>query len=419
MAHVFGRKRPSSTGQLVGSLAQPTDRTQHRRKLPKPTGQPPFRLDLKGILSGKAYKSDYDIIVAQGRMVFQMAGDTGSSPNSDNRAQLNVVAGLEQQFVNGTDIANPAFFYSCGDCIYFNGELAQYRAQFYEPYEFYPRPVFAIPGNHDGENLPGQTSLDAFVRNFCAKVATHAPEASDIPRTTMVQPNVYWMLLTPVARIIGLYTNVEPGGDIDAVQQAWLTEELAAAGRDLDRAVFLTMHHPIYSLDDFHSGSPHVQKPVMQAIKDAGRYPDIVIGGHVHNMQRFTVQTSHGPVPYLVAGAGGYNNLHKMQKQVKISRPPISLHDDAYNVDYTLQNYCDDEHGFFRFDVSADLIIVEYYTVPRPQDPYARGPRIYERFTYDWKTRSFASNPMVGTNEPASNALPLSKLPRSKKHPVV
>lgn len=415
MSHVFGRARPSSAGYLVGSKAQPADRNQHRRKLPRPTGKSPFRLDLKTILTGKDYKPQYDVVAAQGRMVFQMAGDTGSSPNSDNRAQLNVVDGLERQFVTGVDVANPAFFYSCGDCIYFNGELAQYRAQFYEPYEFYPRPVFAIPGNHDGENLPGETSLDAFVRNFCAKTPTHPPEASDIPRTTMVQPNVYWTLITPVARIIGLYTNVEPGGDLDATQQAWLTGELEAARQDPDRAVLLTMHHPIYSLDDYHSGSPHVQKPVMQAIKDSGRYPDMVIGGHVHNMQRFSVQTPGGPVPYLISGAGGYNNLHKMQQQVKISRPPITLHDDAYNVDYTLENYSDDEHGFFRFDVSADLIIAEYYTVPRPQDPYTRGPRIYDRFTYNWKTHSFAPNLMVGVNEPMSNALPLSKLRRSKR----
>ena len=37
-----------------------------------------------------------------------------------------------------------------------------YYAQFYEPYAHYDVPIFAIPGNHDGEvdDPSAQTSLD-------------------------------------------------------------------------------------------------------------------------------------------------------------------------------------------------------------------------------------------------------------------
>src|SRR5581483_1272308 len=42
------------------------------------------------------------------------------------------------------------FSYIVGDVVYYNGERGQYRAQFYEPYQGYGRPILAIPGNHDG-----------------------------------------------------------------------------------------------------------------------------------------------------------------------------------------------------------------------------------------------------------------------------
>lgn len=393
-ARVFGRQRPASKDQMV--LKNPQDqktRDQQHRPLPAPWNDPPFRLDLADVLKGSSFVEQFP--QHPDTLVFQLSGDTGSAPSQDNRNQLNVVDGMESQFGNDP-IYNPAFFYSCGDCIYFNGEDAQYYAQFYEPYEHYPGPVFAVPGNHDGENLPGQSSLAGFIRNFCAKKPEHLREASDIPRDAMTQPYVYWTLIAPFARFIGLYTNVEPGGDIDAAQTKWLTGELKAAAQDPDRAVILTMHHPIYSLDVFHSGSPHVQQPVMKAIEAAGRYPDLVVGGHVHNMQRFTLQIKGKEVvPYLVAGAGGYANLHKMQSMVKSTTPPVVIHDKAYGVDVTLEKYVDDQHGFFRFEVNKETIVGEYFNVPRPQDPYSRGPRLYDRFTYDYRNRRYVTNTPV------------------------
>lgn len=45
----------------------------------------------------------------------------------------------------------PSFLYHLGDVVYFYGEASNYYPQFYEPYAFYPVPIFAIPGNHDGD----------------------------------------------------------------------------------------------------------------------------------------------------------------------------------------------------------------------------------------------------------------------------
>ncbi len=75
----------------------------------------------------------------------------------------------------------PAFVFHLGDVIYNFGEAEYYYDQFYEPFRAYDRPIFAIPGNHDGEvtcmvrsptsaGTPDRTSraLQAFIANMSA-----------------------------------------------------------------------------------------------------------------------------------------------------------------------------------------------------------------------------------------------------------
>lgn len=111
-------------------------------------------------------------------------------------------------------------------------------------------------------------------------------------RTAMIQPNVYWTLLTPFATIIGLYTNVPEGGVVEPDQQAWLAGEL----RDADAAlpVIVALHHPPFSLDTHHSGSSAMSKVLTQAASKAKRKPDLVCSGHVHNYQRFSITDAGG-----------------------------------------------------------------------------------------------------------------------------
>ncbi len=48
-------------------------------------------------------------------------------------------------------------------------------------------------------------------------------------------------------------------------------------------------------------------------MKASGRQPDMVFAAHVHNYRRFTVTMDDGGItPFIVAGNGGYHNLHKM-----------------------------------------------------------------------------------------------------------
>src|SRR6516225_7110764 len=159
--HVFGRARPSHGGMHPIHIAP--ERDTHFRDLPPPTGSTPFHLDLRDIITDHSYQT----IVDKKKLTFHLNGDMGGILYAV--PQELVAKGMEADFNPHADTSeNPAFLYITGDCVYFNGEVKEYYKQFYQPYEFYHGPIFAVPGNHDGENLPGDNALDGFVRNFCA-----------------------------------------------------------------------------------------------------------------------------------------------------------------------------------------------------------------------------------------------------------
>jgi acid phosphatase type 7 len=382
-AHVFGQQRPSSGGDFT--LHGKQIRDTHYRELPPPTGAAPFRLDIKDVVSAEMYEA----ITAEKQLTFHLNGDMGGIGNST--PQELVAAGMEADLaVGATPAAHPAFLYLTGDCVYYNGEIDKYYQQFYAPYKFYNAPIFAVPGNHDGENVRGDESLDGFVRNFCAPTPVKQPESGDSLRTAMVQPNVYWTLVTPLVNIVGLYSNVPEGGEIQTPQTEWLVGEL----RDLPPEVplLVALHHPPYSADDHHSGSTTMKELIEQAATAAGRHPDLVLAGHVHDYQRLTKQHDDGTqAPFLVTGAGGYPNLHSIRK-VDGQRmiPPVQFADD--NDPVTLESYSDDHHGFLRVTVTPATLTGQYYVVPRPQDPFSKGNHLVDYFEYDWHTRKYRPN---------------------------
>jgi len=373
----FGRPRLSQT-ELNFTLARPAFKGSGFKPLPSPTGPAPFHLDLKDVIDKKLYKAIDD----HNKMVFHISGDIGGIKRPE--VQQLVVDGMEKDFQHDPrqPTADPIFAYTLGDCVYYNGEAVRYYDQFYKPYEHYNAPIFAVPGNHDGDALAPETSLEAFVRNFCAPEPVITPDALDIPRDAMTQPNVFWTLITPVATIIGLYSNVPEGGAIHADQQAWLVSELKKARKD--KALFLTMHHPIYSADDHHSGSGAMRTAVNAAITGSGRHPDIIFAGHVHDYQRFTRVVKKQQFPYIVAGAGGYWHLHAIarvngQKPI----PPVSMNQQGDEV--TLERYVDDRHGFLRVEIDGSVVTGKYYTVPRPQESWHVPSRLADTFRFNWR----------------------------------
>lgn len=89
-----------------------------------------------------------------------------------------------------------------------------------------------------------------------------------------------------------------------------------------DRALILSLHHPVYSFDVFHSGSSKMADALENAIRDTGRVPNLVLNGHVHDYQRIEQKIApDGPTPFIVAGNGGYHNLHKLHSSDGTAAP--------------------------------------------------------------------------------------------------
>src|ERR1700730_324049 len=320
--------------------------------LPTPNGPAPYRFDLSQLLA----TADIAKIQDAGVLVFHAVGDTGDY--RDAGPQDLVASIMTQDIQNSPDGRQPAFYYHLGDVIYFAGDIDKYGANFYETYKDYPAFIFSIPGNHDcqpddpqdGPVDPNKFSLDGWIQNFMSKNPTQPGSLkTGANRTQMDLPNCYWTFTTPLATIIGLFSNVgETEGEIHQDQVDWFQGELKAADPNL--ALIVTVHHPPFSGDVEHTGSSVVDQVLMSAFQATKRYPDLILSGHVHSYQRFTnvVQGPKGQleIPYVVTGAGGYTNLGKLQK-VNGAYPKAPF---TVNNALTLEQYDQDNFGFLRLE---------------------------------------------------------------------
>lgn len=331
-----GHAQAHSGVQPLSPLAH---RTQRFQPLPDPLGEPPYHFALETAVPGIGHKA-----AQLGKVVFHTCGDTGGVKNP--QAQRGVAAAMKGDLLLPKDRV-PSFFYHIGDVVYYNGQIDDYYDQFYEPYDQYTPPIIAIPGNHDGDPIDAsQTSLDGWVRYFMSATPQVNPDSRDAPRVTMSLPNVYFTLDGPFCTIVGMYTNVPEHGSIDSVQQQWLTNEFATA--PADKALILALHHPVYSFDDHHSGSPRMADAVQHAINDSRRVPNLVLTAHVHNYQRIEQKiVPHSPTPFLVIGNGGYYHLHGMNAAAGAVDPETGAH-------LVVEDHR--RHGYVTLTVDAEAI---------------------------------------------------------------
>ncbi len=367
--------------QKIESVTLPTpNKNEKFHELPTPTGSAPHHLHFNKVIQGQQVKR---IVNSEG-ISFHIFGDTGGTKSP--AAQHIVELAMESDFDHKNPSRNPSFLYHLGDVIYKFGEATEYYSQFYEPYAHYPAPIFAIPGNKDGDVRPNsnEKSLEAFVNNFCAKSQEVTPDAGDIARDAMIQPNVYWTLDAPFVTMIGLYSNVPDGGVIKEAQFDWLKNELRTAPKD--KALIVSVHHSPFSADEEHSGSDTILKVFDKAFKQSGRLPDIVFSGHVHNYQRFTRELYEGgekhEVPYLVVGTGGHWKLHPMQKHNSGNRinVPFKLPD---RDDVVLEKYCDDRYGFMRVHVTPKKLTGKFYCITSPFELQYKAAKKIDDFELD------------------------------------
>ena len=335
---------PSAHEQLVRRYPLPATSAL----IPSAPGRPPYRLALADVLPTQALAW----IERAGQFRFHCVGDTGGFENPI--PQRAVAAAMS------TELAGPetaSFFYHLGDVVYPHGEAAGYQSQFFDAYAAYPIPILGVPGNHDGEVAPGSTAgpLTAFSAQFCA-----APEGADPKRVRAPQhqPNVYWTLEHPWLTIIGLYTGVADGGQLDWPQQDWLIGELREARRGV--TLLLAMHHPVFSADIMHGSNLELRDALDGCFARAGRVPDAVLSAHVHSYQRYHRRLDGRDVPYLVTGSGGYPEVHRLGYGVP--DPPASF---AGLPGLTLEAYQHAAFGFLTVTASEDGVRLDYNTVVR------------------------------------------------------
>lgn len=327
--------------------------------LPAPTGAYPFHLDIKTILP------DFP----ENKIVFHMAGDTGGlvSPQVKHWVAKEMIRQYNE------DADKPQFLFHLGDVVYNYGQAEEYYPQFFEPYRDYPCPIFAIAGNHDADLDPfdeqKRPSLDAFMKVFCGTQPKALSFAGDTGRKSNIQPNIYWSLCTPLANIIALYSNVPRFGTIMPEQREWFISELKKAAADKGKALILCLHHAPYSADTNHGSSMHMQAFLNSVFEETGILPDIIFSGHVHNYQRLSKQYPNGKmVPFIIAGAGGYADLHKI---APLNDPAFP--DNSHLLDNVcLESYCDHTHGFLKITVEklqkGISLKGQYYIIPEPNN---------------------------------------------------
>lgn len=366
----FGQPRPREMAQEAAD-AEPLfqeDAFQEFKPLPPPTGTFPYRLELHDVVE----PAEMERIQTAEQLVFHTVGDTGKS-TFGGEAQDAVAWHMEQQVKNATEQQRPAFFYHLGDVIYPKGELDRYPEEFYDPYRFYPPPIFAIAGNHDGyTSTTNSKSLDGFVKNFCTATPELPPQPGHATRFTMTQPHVFWTLRAPLLTTIGLYSNVKGSLDApgDSTQFDWLVHELREAPSD--RFLLVAVHHPPYSLDDDHGSQKSIADALDRAFDEASRIPDLVLTAHAHSYQHFIRSLGGREIRYLVVGAGGfagYTGLYEINE------------DDVVAPNVTLAAFNDELPGFMRISVTQTTLTGEYFVVPKPPHHRQGEPTQVDRFT--------------------------------------
>jgi hypothetical protein len=316
----------------------------------------------------------------------------------------------------------------CSDVIYPSGDAEDYEEKFYRPYENYPRPIYALPGNHDWYD-----GLNGFMYHLCdaevpttqgrspKPVATGTDSKRDLWREPLrrllwrkpsgIDPTVptrkqawrsapsqrssqrssYFAIETGPLLIVGIDTGMS--GSIDSEQGEWLRKVSR-----IDKPKILLTGKPIYVDGEYHPGAIEDGGTVDQIVRDPGHRYVAAIGGDIHNYQRYRVMMKDHPHPfyYIVSGGGGayMSATHQIRK---ISLPGIKLaafsfHEQRHDEEtpHQRRNRRDRRHrktieeNFRREWIAEDaLVVVERVGTGQ----CLRGPRSFLRKTHQKQRR--------------------------------
>jgi hypothetical protein len=253
---------------------------------------------------------------------FLVLGDTGEGDES----QFALVPPLLEK---GKDTH---FMVICSDVVYPDGDVNEYLEKFCCPFKDYPKPVYALPGNHDW-----YSGLNGFMVHFCGvepserslgrnwilrrlwrKAARAKPEVLEKcrslrpePEEHLKQPGPYFAIDTGPLRIVGLDTGIN--GQLDRDQGEWLRWVSSSS----PKPKILLTGKPIYVDNEYHPGDIEDGAMKVDDIVRAGEHNYVAaIGGDIHNYQRYPVEVGNRKIQYIVSGGGGayMSDTHRIPK---------------------------------------------------------------------------------------------------------
>jgi hypothetical protein len=191
---------------------------------------------------------------------------------------------------------------------------------------------------------------------FVTKTPSQPPwdPQNEYGRDTQTQPSHDWSLELEALTIVGAYSNVASGGHFFPEQIEWLTEAVRTARTSLP--LIFDAHHPGWSIDAHHGGSAAMVAYFHQIFDAAGRWPNLILSHHVHDMQSFSITLPSGQVfTDIVMGCSGYPNRHPIAGDYT---PGMDLGGGV------ICNYADgDNYGFLELTVVGQDIRGEYAQV--------------------------------------------------------
>jgi hypothetical protein len=246
---------------------------------------------------------------------FFVLGDPGEGDDSQYHL-LRPLAALEKGI---------RFTYIVSDVIYPAGDALDYYDNFFWPYRNLQGPIFAVPGNHDWYD-----GLHGFMTHLCGADPDLRPplhpstnrfkrafldltwrEPRETPaavldemrklRKASNQPGPYFALDLKELLLVGLDTGIQSG--IDSKQGDWL-KEISKLPKD---KILLTGKPLVV---DARSKTCPIAGDDSATVNSIVADPDnryiAVIGGDIHNFQRYPVELPNGRViQHIVSGAAG------------------------------------------------------------------------------------------------------------------
>jgi hypothetical protein len=216
-----------------------------------------------------------------------------------------------------------AFTYIVSDIIYPAGDVNEYEDKFFWPYRDLPGPIYAVPGNHDWYD-----GLHGFMTHFCSAdpdlrpppakrgrwrralrdVLWREPSEPDQELLERIgplrtersdQPGPYFAVDAGPILLVGLDTGIT--GNLDREQGEWLRRISKHP-----KAKILLTGKPL--VVDARTKETEIEGGggVRSIVDDPEHRYVAVIGGDIHNFQRYPVRMRDGrTIQHIVTGAAG------------------------------------------------------------------------------------------------------------------